>query len=80
MQKSLPSLVFNNLNEFDTRTLLIHGANDTVIPISSSERLEHIIKSAELKIIPDCGHIPHMEKPRETAQILNQFLTALNSD
>jgi pimeloyl-ACP methyl ester carboxylesterase len=67
-------------------TLLIVGAEDHVVPLGQyakpkdvarlgdfvelSAAAAHDIPRATRTVVPDCGHIPHLEEP-------DQFLTAL---
>jgi pimeloyl-ACP methyl ester carboxylesterase len=44
-------------------TLVVHGADDRLVPITHSEHTAQLIPGAELRIIADCGHlslIPHL--------------------
>src|SRR5690606_2217175 len=42
-------------------TLVIHGANDPLIPMVHGQRLARGIRQARLIIYPDTGHIPIIE-------------------
>ncbi len=55
-------------------TLILWGADDIVIRKEKAYRLHHDIPHSILKIIPQCGHIPHEEKPEETLKILEKFM------
>ncbi len=73
-------------------TLLIVGEKDHVAPLASyapaeaRAKMGHIVElgraaakeipHAELVVVPDCGHIPHLEKPQEFQQALLRFLAA----
>ena len=73
-------------------TLLIVGAEDHVVPLGQyakpeelarlgdfktlSERAVKDIPNAKRVVIPECGHIPHLEQPE---QFLAEFLTFLAS-
>jgi len=47
--------------DFKAPVLLVHGANDTLVPPSQSEAMFRALKAAgkgvELKIVPNCGHV-----------------------
>ncbi len=45
------------------RTRLIHGASD-MIPVAQAERTAAIIPGAQLRLIPEAGHMPFWEQPQ----------------
>ncbi len=60
--------------QIKTPTLLIWGEKDVVIRKSKGYRLKRDLPNAQLKIIKNCGHIPHEEKPKEVLKYLLNFL------
>jgi len=57
-----------------TPTLLIHGRDDKVIPVSSSRQLAEQIPGARLEVIPECGHWVQIEKTDEFISLVSEFL------
>ncbi len=55
-------------------TLLIWGEEDNIIDLEDAFLFFHDLPAAKLKIIPDCGHSPHEERPDKTAEIIAKFL------
>lgn len=55
-------------------TLTVWGDSDKVIHVSSVGIFEKNIRNSKAAIIKDCGHLPMMEKPAETASIYQNFL------
>ena len=51
------------LSEIDVPVLIIHGADDQIIPTSEAEGMHKAIPSSELVIIPEAGHLPNLEQP-----------------
>ena len=49
---------------------LIWGEQDSITPIAQAKALQSWMPSASLATIPDAGHIPHIESPREFAAVL----------
>jgi len=43
---------------------------------ADAERFQQAIAGSQLVWIEDCGHVPHLEKPQETAQAIRSFLNA----
>jgi pimeloyl-ACP methyl ester carboxylesterase len=61
------------LNTFTFPVVLVHGTADQLIPIARSREIKAILKEADLLELSGVGHMPMMEKPRETAQALSKF-------
>lgn len=59
-------------------TLIVWGDSDKVIDISSLPIFEKKIKNAKSAIIKECGHLPMLEKPQETAAVYKDFLKGKN--
>jgi pimeloyl-ACP methyl ester carboxylesterase len=55
-------------------TLILWGEHDALIPSSTASRLHRLIKGSQLKIIPQCGHLPALEKPAEMVSHVTNFL------
>ncbi len=54
-------------------TLIIHGREDKVIPLSNSYKLMELIPNAELHVFGKCGHWTQIEKTNEFADQLLRF-------
>ena len=59
-----------------TRTLILWGDTDRLLDVSCTEVLEKGLPSSTTVIMKDCGHVPMMERPEETAQHYLEFLQA----
>ena len=57
-----------------TPTLVMHGADDRLIPVENGRRCASTIPGAELMVYPDCGHTPQMEIPDRSVADLAAFL------
>jgi pimeloyl-ACP methyl ester carboxylesterase len=55
-------------------TLIVWGDSDRVIHVSSVPVFEKKIKNARSVILKECGHLPMLEKPQETADAYQNFL------
>jgi pimeloyl-ACP methyl ester carboxylesterase len=55
-------------------TLILHGAEDTYVPVSWARRAHTLIKDSELCIFPQCGHWLTREKPTEFNHAALEFL------
>lgn len=54
-------------------TLVIHGAQDGT-PLATSEELCELIPDARLVVLPEVGHLPHVEAPDEFSRNIDEFL------
>lgn len=59
------------------KTLVLWGTEDKIISPDKAQELMADLKNAQLTYIPDCGHVPHLEKPRETSALIRAFLDQL---
>ena len=54
-------------------TLLIHGTNDMVVPLSAAERLASIRPDWTYRPLVNAGHIPMMESPELCLELIAEF-------
>ncbi len=71
-QGCFPSL-WPRLKELECPTLLITGSKDEKYSVIA-HKLNDEISNSQLSVINSSGHMPHLEKPRETALAINHFL------
>ncbi|OWM89472.1 hypothetical protein CDL15_Pgr024220 [Punica granatum] len=62
------------IGQVKQRTLIIWGQDDKIIDSKLAERLHCELPSAILHQIPDCGHIPHVEKPGAVVKLITEFV------
>ena len=60
-----------------TPTLLVWGTADRVLDASGAEILARVLPNAELVTMPDVGHLPMLEAPRQTAAAYRSFRASL---
>jgi pimeloyl-ACP methyl ester carboxylesterase len=64
----------------EARTLLLAGAEDNMTPLAPAasgvgfSRIETMLPSAELRVIPDCGHYLVIEQPELARDAIVEFL------
>ena len=68
--------VADELSEITKPTLVIHGADDPLVPLPNGRFLAQNIKNAEFHIYPDTGHIPIIERAADFNRDVLQFLAA----
>jgi pimeloyl-ACP methyl ester carboxylesterase len=55
-------------------TLVVWGGGDRVFPESQAREAAARLQEGSLAIIPDCGHMPHVECPDRFLADLDEFL------
>jgi pimeloyl-ACP methyl ester carboxylesterase len=55
-------------------TLILWGDGDRLVSLEHAHLYADKIRGARLAIIRDCGHLPLLEKPHETAKYMSEFL------
>lgn len=60
--------------------LIIHGADDHLIPVADAESMHQQLPGSRLVVIPEAGHLPNMEKPELFNQAVREFLLSLPQD
>jgi pimeloyl-ACP methyl ester carboxylesterase len=62
------------LHRIDVPTLLIWGDTDRMFPKEHAQAFHKAIPGAKLVTIPQCGHVPQIEKPDEFVAALESFI------
>ena len=62
------------LYRIDVPTHLIWGANDRLFPKDYAFAFQKLIPGSSVTIIPDSGHLPHIERPQAFVAALEGFL------
>ncbi|UZK66624.1 alpha/beta fold hydrolase BchO [Sphingomonas sp. M1-B02] len=62
-----------DLPRLQTRLLLVHGAADAAIPLSSARKAAPMVGNGGVVALDGLGHLAHEERPSEVAAIVRQF-------
>lgn len=62
------------LDQIKVPTLLIHGADDQIIPPEEMQTMHDKIPASELRVISDAGHMVNMEQPQIFNQTVEEFV------
>ncbi|MBR8829840.1 MAG: 2-hydroxy-6-oxo-6-(2'-aminophenyl)hexa-2,4-dienoic acid hydrolase [Chroococcopsis gigantea SAG 12.99] len=62
------------LSRIGQETLIIWGENDRILGVKDATRFKNAISRSKLVWIPRCGHVPHLEKPVDTARAIEEFI------
>jgi pimeloyl-ACP methyl ester carboxylesterase len=69
----------SGLDQISVPTLILHGADDQLIPPAEAENMHAAIKGSQLKIIPDTGHLLNLEQAEVFNLAVTDFLHQLTS-
>lgn len=64
------------LAQLQASTLILWGEHDQILGTTDAEKFQQAIPQSQLVWIPACGHVPHLEKPQETAHAILDFVQA----
>lgn len=67
-------VVLKSLPQVQMPTLVVWGINDLVLPNYQAQDAVSRLKQGHLALIPNCGHLPQVERPNLFSNALNQFL------
>ncbi|MBI4091712.1 MAG: alpha/beta hydrolase [Candidatus Levybacteria bacterium] len=78
LKKTMLNLISQDLepvfSKVKSPTLIIWGQNDTITPVSDGEKIYVLIQDSKLKIIENASHSPQFSHPKETSEIIIEFL------
>jgi pimeloyl-ACP methyl ester carboxylesterase len=66
------------LAKINKPTLILHGSDDQLIPLREAVAMRTAIPGAQLRVLPDAGHLLNMEQPVLFNQALRAFLKELS--
>ena len=67
----------STLAQIDRPTLILHGADDQLIPPSEAETMRAAITGSQLSILPEAGHLLNMEQPEAFNEAIREFIWSL---
>jgi pimeloyl-ACP methyl ester carboxylesterase len=68
-----PNGFWTRLPSLRARSLFVWGRRDVIVPVSFARHVREALPSAE-HLELDCGHVPQLERPRETHEAITRFL------
>ena len=64
----------DRLGDLDVPTLLVHGSEDPLLPVSWSEKASGRLPNGQFLSADGCGHWPHRERPDQFNRAVTEFL------
>jgi esterase len=60
-------------------TMILKAQHSDFVQLSRAQEIEGLFSRCRIETVPDVGHWLHVEKPRETADIVARFIESLDS-
>jgi pimeloyl-ACP methyl ester carboxylesterase len=70
----LRTCFMSRLKEITAPTLIIHGAQDSLVPLALAQQAQQIMPNCRLHVIDQCGHWPQRDTPAEFNRVITEFL------
>jgi len=55
-------------------TLVLWGSDDALVPVAVGKKMADALPNSQFEVLPDCGHLPTLEKPAGSAALFAQLL------
>jgi pimeloyl-ACP methyl ester carboxylesterase len=65
---------YPRLAELQPPALFVWGAHDSLVPAAFGRHVAKWLPGAEQVTIADCGHVPQVERPEQTNELLMRFI------
>ncbi len=70
-------VLLDSLRQLQMPTLVVWGTDDLVLPKDQAQAAVSRLQQGHLALIPDCGHIPQVERPELFTDKLSKFLAGV---
>jgi pimeloyl-ACP methyl ester carboxylesterase len=67
-------VLLDQLPHLEIPTLVVWGESDRILPVSQAREAVALLKQGSLELIPDCGHLPQVERPDHFVEAVGRFL------
>ena len=64
----------NTIQSMNIPVLIMCGSEDKLCTVERHEMMHNMISDSDLKIINNAGHMPTLEQPRETTEVIKEWL------
>jgi pimeloyl-ACP methyl ester carboxylesterase len=71
--------LWTRLPDLSPPSLFVWGKRDALVPIRFADHVRQALPAAE-HLELDCGHVPQLEKPKETHAALREFFTRVRPE
>jgi pimeloyl-ACP methyl ester carboxylesterase len=71
-----PSGFWSRLELLRPPALFIWGSEDRLVPVAFSRHVESALPDAAQVVLPNCGHVPQIELPERTHELIRRFMAS----
>jgi pimeloyl-ACP methyl ester carboxylesterase len=71
-----PSGFWDRLELLRPPALFVWGAEDRLVPVGFSRHVEAALPGARQVVLPECGHVPQIELPERTNELIRELIAA----
>lgn len=64
----------STLEQIRVPTLVIHGAQDVIVPLAEAQAMQAAIPGAQLVVIENAGHLPNLEQTEAFNRAIQDFI------
>lgn len=68
------------LHRIDVPTQILWGREDQLVSVACADEWARLIPNASVTVFPDCGHLPHLERPEDYVRAIRDFAGAVDSE
>jgi pimeloyl-ACP methyl ester carboxylesterase len=61
------------LSEIFQPALILWGRQDQILGVKDADRFQQLLPQSKLMWVENCGHVPHLEQPQVTAELMRRF-------
>ncbi len=66
--------LLDKLPAIQQETLIVWGRQDRILGVKPAQQFQQKLPHSQLHWIDNCGHVPHLEQPQITAQLILNFI------
>ena len=66
----------SEMSKLEMQTLVVWGRNDSLVNPKFADKYQENIKQCQVVMLGKCGHLPSIEQPAETANLLLDFVAS----
>jgi pimeloyl-ACP methyl ester carboxylesterase len=66
--------LLDRLSDIQQQTLILWGKQDRILGTKAAHQFQNNLPNSQFHWIDKCGHVPHLEQPQITAQLILDFI------
>jgi pimeloyl-ACP methyl ester carboxylesterase len=70
--------LLDRLPEIQQETLIVWGKQDRILGIKPAQQFQQRLPKSQFDWVDNCGHVPHLEQPKITAELISNFINQSN--